>query len=381
MPAQKLETRCMRPRFMGESAPIKQSLEPSLGLILGAGQHLRQSDGARRYDLCVLDLDAPGLPVALIPMGFFGHGFAPNPVHPERIAVFEKRGRGACEIDLTAGQVTRPIQTVAAREFYGHGAYSPDGRLLYSTETVMEGDHEGVVAVRDGETHELLGEFPSFGSSPHDCQLIEEGAVMVIANGGGPHGGPRPSVSYVDVREERLLEKLEFDNPDINAGHIAATTDRGLAVVSAQRDGLSDREPGGISLRLPDGSLRTLRQPSKLVERLFGETLSVAVHEPTGTVAATTPEGHLLTFWDLREGSLRGYYILQNPRGIELSQDGEHFVVSFGYGDPPEGLCVISARSLRKIPGYDLAPTGITGSHLMSYSLPPGLRHDHVTAP
>lgn len=369
-----LEAQLTSPRFSGEGRPIEQTQSPRLGLLFGAGQHMRQADGSRRYDFCVLDLDAPGKPLTLIPMVFFGHGFAPDPVRPERVAVFEKRGRGACEIDLKSGTVTRAIETVPEREFYGHGAYSPDGRLLYCTETVTQGDHQGVVAVRDADSHELLGEFPSFGASPHDCQLIKGGDVMVIANGGGPHGGVPPSVTYVDVHEERLLDKLEFENQDINAGHLDTTADGGLAVVSAQREGLHDRDPGGITLRMPDGSLQTLREPHKLVERLYGETLSVCIHEPTGTVGATTPAGNLLTFWDLGTGALRHYYILQNPRGIELTQDGEHFVVSFGFGDPPEAICLISARSLRKIEGYDLAPTGITGSHLMSYNLPPELR-------
>jgi hypothetical protein len=369
-----LQVRLRQPRFAGESRPVTQSAVPRLGLVIGAGQHMAMANGDRRYDLCVLDLDAPGTSLTLIPMGFFGHGFAPHPRHPERLAVFEKRGRGACEIDLKSGAVTRPIETAASREFYGHGAYSPDGTLLYATETVVEGDYEGVIVVRDAESHEILGELPSFGSSPHDCQLVDGGRVMVVANGGGPRNGVPPSVTYVDVREERLLERLELENPDINAGHLDSTPEGGLAVVSAQREGLPDRDPGGISLRLADGSFRTLTEPRKLVERLFGETLSVCIHEPTGIVGATTPAGNLLTFWELATGALRRYYILQNPRGIELSQDGEHFLVSFGFGNPPEALCVLSARTLEKVDGYDLAPTGITGSHLMSYNLPAELR-------
>jgi hypothetical protein len=290
------------------------------------------------------------------------------------MAVFEKRGKGACEVDLKEGRVTRTIEIQGNREFYGHGAYSPDGKLLYCAETITEGEYVGVIAVRDAESHEYLGEFPSFGSSPHDCHLINGGSVMVITNGGGPEGGVPPSVTYVDVKEEKLLEKLEFETPSINAGHLDITADGGLAVVSAQREGLPDRFPGGITLKLANGEFRTLREPAEVITRLLGETLSVCIHEATNVVGATTPAGNLLTFWDLGTGRLLRYYLLQNPRGIELTQDGEHFLVSYGFGKPPEALCLFSARSLERIPGYDLAPTGITGSHLISYTLPPQLR-------
>lgn len=363
-----------QPVFRGESLPVVQSAEPRLGLVIGAGQHMRPSDGERRFDLSVIDLDDPALPLTLIPMGFFGHGIAPDPVNPERISVFEKRGKGACEIDLKQGAVTRSIQTADNREFYGHGAYSPDGSLLYCTETIVEDDYPGVIAVRDAATHEYLGEFPSFGASPHDCRLIEGGKTMVVTNGGGPKKGIAPSVTYIDIPSQKLLDKLEFERDDINAGHLDITRTGGLAVVSAQRQGLPDKAPGGITLKLGNGEFRTLMKPWNIVKRLLGETLSVRIHEPTGVVGATTPAGNLLTFWDLETGELLRHYELQNPRGIELTQDGEHFVVSFGFQDPPEAMTLISARTLEKVEGYDMNPVFITGSHLFSYSLPVEMR-------
>lgn len=362
------------PAFRGEGLPVTQVPTPRLGLALGPGQHLNQANGTKRYDLCVLDLDAPGAPLTLIPMGFFGHGISPDPVRPERIAVFEKRGKGACEVDLKAGAVTRPIETRADREFYGHGAYSPDGRLLYCAETVIEGDYEGLIAVRDADSHEHLGHFPTYGSSPHDCHLIDGGRTMVITNGGGPLDGVPPSITYVDVETEKLVEKLEFGPATINAGHLDLTGDGGLAVVSAQREGLPDRHLGGITLKLASGEFHTLNSPQHIVEQLIGESLSVCIHEPTRIVGATTPAGNLLTFWHLDTGELVRSFRLQNPRGINLTQDGEHFVVTFGFGKPPEAMGLLHARTLQKVAGYDLAPTGITGSHVITYTLPEGAR-------
>jgi hypothetical protein len=187
--------------------------------------------------------------------------------------------------------------------------------------------------------------------------------------------GVPPSVTYVDVQTQRLLEKLEFDTPTINAGHVDVAQAGALAVVSAQREGLPDKHPGGITFRFPDGAFRTLREPRKVVQRLLGETLSVCIHEGTGIVGATTPAGNLLTFWELATGRLVRYYVIENPRGITLTQDQSHFIVSFGFGTPPEAICLVSASTLRVAEHHRLAPTGITGSHLFSYSFPPPLRN------
>lgn len=364
----RFEPQLRQPVFRGEAVPVIQVDKPTLGLIIGSGQHANQENGARRFDLCVLDLDDAGFPLSLIPMDFFGHGVTPDPTDPTVISVFEKRGRGACEISLGEGRVTRTITTAANRQFYGHGAYSPDGKLLYSTETVIEGDYTGLIAVRDARTHEYLGEFPSYGSSPHDCRLIDNGSTMLITNGGGPRGGIAPSVTFVDVKTQQLKEKLEFDTDHVNAGHVDIDSKGGLAVVSAQREGLPDKAPGGITLRLPNGRFHTLKQPAAIVERLLGESLSVCIHEPSNIVGATTPAGNLLTFWDLENGELVRHYEVPNPRGIELSLDGGHFIVSYGFGNPPEALCMINAQTLEIMAGYDLAPTGITGSHLFSHT-------------
>ena len=358
---------------MAKATAVTETDDIHVGLILGAAYHADKARGIELYNLCVLDMDAPDIPLTTIPMEFFGHGIVPDPVNPQLVCVFEKRGKGACEIDLKQARVTRKIETLDNREFYGHGAYSTDGKLLYCTETIVEGDYQGVIAVRDAKTHEYLGEFPSFGSSPHDCHLIDDGKVMVVTNGGGAMDGSAPNVAYIDVANQSLIEKLEFDADYVNAGHLDITSTGKLAVVSAQRTGLPVKSLGGISIRQGD-ILHTLTEPAKLTERLNDESLSVCINDKNGIVGATTPDGNLLSFWNIDDGSLLHYYIMQGPRGIELSLDGKYFVVSFGKGDPAEAICLIDANTLEHVQGMDLINTGITGSHLTAYSLPPQLR-------
>jgi len=198
--------------------------------------------------------------------------------------------------------------------------------------------------------------------------LIDDGRVLAITNGGGPRGGVAPSVTYVDVESEKLLEKLEFSTPDINAGHLAVTTSGDLAVVSAQREGLNPyQNTGGVTLRPKGGRFETMSAPTDVVDRLIGETLSLCIDEEHRVVAATTPIANLLTFWDLDSGRLIKHYAAHNPRGVSLSLDGRHFVLS--YEKPPQ-LSLLSTETLKQVGGADLAQTGMSGSHILNYSLP-----------
>lgn len=355
-------------------AMLQQKATSQLGLIMGPGVNLRP-DGSAAEFISIVDLDAVhdrSYTLYQIPLDFFGHGIVPDPINPERAVVFQKKGKGACEVDLKALEVVRPITTGGNRKFYGHGAFSPDGSLLYATETVMDADYTGLITVRDARSHEELGQFPTFGSAPHDCWLIDAGKTMVVTNGGGPMDGARPCVTYVDVAAERLIEKLEFESPAINAGHLAVSSAGDLAVVSAQRDGLDPySSTGGVSLRPAGGEFHTVTEPQDVVERLFGETLSVCIDERHGVVAATTPVGNTLTFWDIDSGELLRYYPAHNPRGIALTADGRFFVLSY---EKPACLSLIASDSLDKVSGVDLQGVGTSGSHIFSYSLPEELR-------
>ena len=368
-----LGTRDPRMPRIGEGGVVPVA-RPVRGLLLGPGTSLRP-DGSPDFYVSVIDLDAPAgpeYPLHWIALPFFGHGIVPDPVHPERAAVFQKMGKGACEIDLRAGRLLRVISTADNRHFYGHGAYSPDGSLLYCTESVIDGSYRGLIAVRDTKTHEELGEFPTFGVAPHDCWLIDGGRTMVVTNGGGPLNGEPPSVTYVDVQSRKLQEKLELTAPRINAGHLALSPAGDLAVVSAQREGLDPAtSTGGISLRPAGGRFRTLGEPEELLARLKGETLSVCLDGTGGIVAATTPTANVLSFWDMKSGRLLRHYDVENPRGVALSRDGRHFVLS--YGKPPQ-VSLISTTSLEPEAGTDLIYTGMSGSHVLTYDRLPAVQ-------
>ncbi|MBW2271556.1 MAG: DUF1513 domain-containing protein [Deltaproteobacteria bacterium] len=347
------------------SEPPTESSEPhtrSPEWILGGGRYaLPEAPGKWRHVLSLVD--SVGSARHTLELPFLPHAAVLDPTNPDRIVTFEKIGAGAADVDVSTMKLSRLIEPAPGRWFYGHGAFSPDGALLYSTET-ERATQQGVLAVRDAKTLERLGEVPTHGASPHDCHLIESGRVMVSTNGGGTKKSPhRPSVTWVELSSGKLLDRLELDTPLLNSGHVGLAADRGVVVVSAPRAGLPTTDPGGVSIGRRGVSLLTMVDPKEIATRMQGEALSVAIHPPTGIAAVTHPDANRLTFWSLHTQRFAGALELVKPRGVALNADGSAFWVSQGAS---ADLIAVSPETREVIPGRERKNTLITGSHILN---------------
>jgi hypothetical protein len=103
---------------------------------------------------------------------------------------------------------------------------------------------------------------------------------------------------------------------------------------------------------------------------MVGETLSVAIHEPSMIVGATNPAGDLVTFWDFASGKLvkaiHGRY--HSPRGISLTLDQRYFVLTY---DKETHLILLDAETFEPITSSYLPVSYMAGSH--------NLVHDFAT--
>lgn len=336
------------------------------GVLLGGGGFTLRN--VQQSHLVRLDLDAPTSEPVRFAMGFLPHGFAFDPRDPRRVAVFEKKGPGACVMDVVSGVHERALEAGSGRQFYGHGAFSADGSLLYATESVLEEGGRGVLVVRDGRTLEALGELSTHGFSPHDCALLEDGRTMVIANGGGPfgvRGSPLPCVTYIDTSSAKLLEKITLPSPRFNAGHVAISARGDLVIVSAPREGVGPDEtaPGAVTLRLGKAKPKLIEQPRAIVDRMLGETLSIAIDRDGSLALATHPLGDLVSAWSMRDGASRGAIELPVPRGVALTLDGARFAISHRSGADTQ-LSFFDARTLEPV-GEPVPGGRITGSHIV----------------
>lgn len=342
------------------------------GHLLGGGSYI--AEGRQRFALAVIDLDAAAPMAELIAIPFLAHGIAIDPGDPSRAVLFEKKGPGACLVDLRTRALLRPIETAASRRFYGHGAFSADGALLYATESLVDRDFAGALVVRDAQTFAELGALPTHGVAPHDCQLIDQGRTMVVTNGGGSisdnsNGNALPAVCYIDLQSERLLERVELASPQFNTGHLFATAAGDLAVVSAPRDGLPNpnQQLGAVSLRPRGGTLTTVQRPAAVVQRMLGETLSVLVNEENRIALATHPLGNCVSLWRLDDAELLGTLELAGPRGVALSLDRAWYLVSHLAG---RSVRVTAFSTTTHAPvDFHVDPSFISGSHVMIHAL------------
>lgn len=338
------------------------------GFVLGGGSYL--SEGKQLFVLALIDLDAQSPSAETIPLSFMGHGFAFDPTCRFRVALFEKKGPGAAVVDLRERRVMRPIETPPNRRFYGHGAYSQDGALLYATESVVSDGFAGILSVRDAVTLRELGVIPTHGVSPHDCLLIEEGKTLVVSNGGGPlDGGELPCVCYVELTSGKLLDKVVLDSPLHNTGHIALSQRGNLAIISAPRDGLPNpnEQLGAVSLRPIQSDVTTVKRPASVVQRMRGETLSLTILERSQIVVTTNPFGNLVSMWHLTDATFVGKLELQGPRGVCQSLDAEWLLVSHVLGQSVALTAYQTAN--RKPVGWMVNPSYMSGSHIVCHDL------------
>lgn len=331
-----------------------------LGTFVGGTGGLDPETLQPIFSFDVVDLDADR--VARIDVDFLPHGFTTKPGSPHIAAVFEKRGPGAALLDLADMRRLGMIRAKPGRHYYGHGVYSQDGEKLFVVEIDLE-THAGLLSVRETKTYREIEAFPTYGDRPHDCVPIDDGKVLVITNGGGALGSKsEPCVTYVDVASRKLLEKIQFSDPKINAGHVAIAPDGSLAVVSAPRDGLpAETSAGGITLRAPKRKPERMRGPERVMSKVIGESLSVVIHEDI--VGVTNPFGGIVTFWSLKSKKLVGFYECQNPRGIELSRDRTAFIVSYG---KHASVVLLDVRTLKPIE-RSFGDKRLGGSHIFPW--------------
>lgn len=344
------------------TAACSHQTAPESSIILGGGKFQTEGSSDINYVLSIIDVTRQQRHLST--MSFLPHGIHSNATDLNRLAIFEKKGPNACEYDLASRSIVREIPRVNNRYFYGHGAYSVDGASLFSTETRLD-SFDGVIGIRNSTDLGYLGEFPSYGKEPHECKLIDNGNTLVVTNGGGDNSGEAPSVTYIDVNTQQLVEKVELTNTKLNTGHMAISSKGDLVVISAPRLGLDSKQLGGVSIRPHGGEVVSVKDPEVVTRRMRGEALSVAIHNQKGLAAVTHPDGGMVTFWSIPERRLLKAIDLPHPRGVELTSDQNDFLVSY---DKQARLVKIAVNTLEPDPASIIDSSYITGSHIYNWS-------------
>ena len=272
-----------------------------------------------------------------------GHDIALRPGTGDWVAFARRPGRFGVAVP---GDKSEPTWFSARsdRHFFGHGAFSADGRLLYTTEFDYR-NAQGMIGVRDATgSYKQIGEFPAHGMEPHDVAMLADGRTMVIANGGirtHPDYGAdelnlptmQPSLLYVDVTTGDLFEehKLGSGLHQLSIRHLALAAGDSV-VFGCQYRGPEDEHPPLVGFHRRGEEPVLAAAPVATQSTLKNYVGSVTADAGGGIVAASAPKGGLITYWDASSKRFLGTSELTDGCGVAPTRHKASFLVTSGQG-------------------------------------------------
>lgn len=304
-----------------------------------------------------------------------GHGAAARPGHGEVVVFARRPGNWAAVVERTTGRVLRLITTPPDRHFFGHGTFSPDGRLLYATENRAGADDpgagEGVLGIYDAAAaYARVDERPTHGLGPHDLALLPGGPIL-IANGGTrtqPGTGREilnpdamaPSLVLLDPASGRALLKADLGPAlrGLSIRHLAVAGD-GEAVFACQWEGAPEDGPLLVGVLPRGGPPRLLPMPEDDLAALDNYVGSVALCGAERVIAATSPRGNTVAFFERGSGRYLGRRRMPDVCGVAPAAPAAGaaaglFVVTSGHAGVAT-LGALDGQALRRLGGSDLA--------------------------
>lgn len=309
------------------------------------------SDGDERHWVLGLRIDGASAATAFqheLPAR--AHHIALNERRGFYVVVARRPGTWLMLGDLATGGLHSEIRVPADRHLFGHGVFSAEQDLFYTTESAfadMTGDSGRVVewrVVGEGAaaTLERVREFPSYGVGPHELLLHPDGETLVVANGGIRTHPARdrdnlnvdtmqPSLAYVDRASGKLLEQhympAEFHQSGIR--HLDVNQD-GLVALAMQFEGEPFMDVPLLATHRRGEELRLLKAAPELQPQLKQYIGALRYDSGGRFFAASAPKGNMITFWDAAAGTLLHSTRARDGCGVCAVQDG--FLFSTGTG-------------------------------------------------
>lgn len=290
------------------------------------------------FTLCGIDIDQSI--VFQIPLPGRGHAAAAHPDRPEAVAFARRPGTFAIVIDCISGTPKAQLSAPEGRHFYGHGAFSKDGRWLFTTENDFEAG-QGRIGVWDvASGYARTDEFSSGGVGPHDIKRLPGSDVLVIANGGiGTHPDSgrtklniptmAPNLSYAEggaiVETAHLPSRMHKNS----IRHLAISP-AGQVAFGMQWQG-GDDAPSLVGLHVRGGSMQLCDTSQDQVRAMQGYIGSIAFAQDGALVAVTSPRGNRVQLFDATQAEHLKTLRMQDACGIAADRAG--FIVTGGTGD------------------------------------------------
>ena len=268
-----------------------------------------------------------------------GHAAAAHPLQPIAVAFARRPGTFAIIIDCCSGLAIATLTAPEGRHFYGHGAFSLDGSLLYTTENDFESGigRVGVWDVTDNYTR--VTDFSSGGIGPHDIKRLPKTDILVVANGGidtHPESGRTklnlhnmaPNISYIS--DGSIIETVTL-GPEMHKNSIRHLAVAGDGQIAFGMQWQGERSPPVlVGTHRRSEAVILMKTPSEYLRQMKGYVGSVAFSGKGDAVTVTSPRGGIVQHYCLANSTLTKSANLPDASGVAMTAKG--VMISSGTG-------------------------------------------------
>lgn len=225
--------------------------------------------------------------------------------------IFARRpGTFAISLDLARGRPPLSFAAPPGRHFYGHGAFSANGKILFAAENDYE-NGRGIIGLYEvASGFSRIGEFYAHGIGPHELALMPDGKTLVVANGGietHPDFGRAklnldtmaPSICFIDHRDGTLLERqaLPASAHQLSLRHLSVAPDN-TVWFAGQFQGARTTRTQLIGSARQGGGIRFLNLPETEVSKFQNYISSIKFDAQSGLLAASSSIGSRVALID-----------------------------------------------------------------------------------
>lgn len=276
-----------------------------------------------------------GTSLFALPLPARGHAAAAHPQRPLAVGFARRPGRFALVIDCAAGREVARLTPPEGLHFNGHGAFSSDGSILYTSEQRAD-TSEGRLGLWQVEGWRRVAEIPTHGIGPHDIRRLPLSEDLLVANGGiATDPTDRTKLNLDTMRpnlpritpEGRLVSRAELP-PGMaqnSLRHLALLPD-GRAACALQWEGDPAEAPPLLAL-WEAGQLTLCPAPEAEAFAMQNYAGSIAASQ--GRIALTSPRGGVVQVFGF-DGAFQQTLRRPDASGIAATPDG--FLLTDGHG-------------------------------------------------
>jgi hypothetical protein len=305
-----------------------------------------------------------------MPLPFEAHSIAVSPRDPDAIAVLPQRpGRRLALCSRRELAISAQVEATPGTYLYGHAVFSGDGSALICT-AHDERTGGGLLEVRDARDGRLLERRTAHGIGPHDLALTADGGAVAVCNWGREHGergSADSTVAWIDVASGRLLDETRPTEATAGFRHLCIGVD-GTLVLAMELSTKSTLDACVAICRSRAARVATAAiEPALRAAPAVWRRISLSVATAGDDLAIVThPEGHAVSFWDLRSATLRALLPVPAPQGVVAVPGAPHILLTTASGR----IVAVDRKTLTQAPDPFPLVNGLNWRHARLAPLP-----------